>query len=112
MGGGSIYSDIVQCLLTTDDEGSGVAGLGLQGGEMSRENIRVHFVHRHVRDTIVILEEGNCPHPLCPNCDMSVPWVALNWWNSYTVLCAWGEESKCRRLVYKEAQELDALAFK
>ena len=40
--------------------------------------MRVHFWRRHVRDTIIILEEGNLPHPRCENCDMFVPWRALN----------------------------------
>ena len=26
-------------------------------------NLQIHFVHRHVRYTVVILEEGNRPHP-------------------------------------------------
>ena len=26
----------------------------------------VHFWHRHVRETVVILEEGNIPHPRLP----------------------------------------------
>ena len=28
--------------------------------------MRVHFLHQHVRDTVIILEEGNLPHPWCP----------------------------------------------
>ena len=35
--------------------------------------MRVYFLHRHVRDTVVVLEEGNLPHPRCPRCDMLVP---------------------------------------
>ena len=29
----------------------------------TRTAMRVHFFHRHVRDTVIILEEGNLPHP-------------------------------------------------
>ena len=29
----------------------------------TRAAMRVHFVHRHVHDTVVILEEGNLPLP-------------------------------------------------
>ena len=43
-----------------------------------RMAMKVQLWHRHVRDTIVILEEGNLPHPRCPLCDMMVPWKALN----------------------------------
>ena len=31
----------------------------------TRTAMRVHFLHRHVLDTVVILEEGNLPHPRC-----------------------------------------------
>ena len=40
--------------------------------------MKVHFWHRNVRDIVVILEEGNLPHPRCPLCDMMVPWKAMN----------------------------------
>ena len=40
--------------------------------------IRVQFFHRHVRDTVIILEEGNLPHPRSPLRYMLVPWPALN----------------------------------
>ena len=53
---------------------------GCLGGDINRTNLRVHSVHRHVRDTIVILEEGNQPYPWCPKCDMFVLHKALNSW--------------------------------
>ena len=28
--------------------------------------MRVHFFYRHVRDTVIILEEGNLPQKWCP----------------------------------------------
>ena len=40
--------------------------------------IQVRFWYRHVQDTVVILEEGNLPHPRCPMCDMLVLWRSLN----------------------------------
>ena len=40
--------------------------------------MKVHFWNRHVKDIVVILEEGNLPHPRFPLCDMLVPWKALN----------------------------------
>ena len=36
---------------------------GCSGRASTWTAIRVHFWHRHVRDTVVILEEGNLPHP-------------------------------------------------
>ena len=39
---------------------------GCPGGEATRTAMRVHFMHWHVLDTIVIVEEGNPPHPRCP----------------------------------------------
>ena len=44
----------------------------------TRTAIRVHFVHRHVLNTVVMLEEGNFPHPWCDKCSMQVPRRALN----------------------------------
>ena len=38
----------------------------------------VHFWNRHVRDTVVILEEVNSPHPWYPMCDILLLWIALN----------------------------------
>ena len=40
--------------------------------------MKVQFWHRHVRDTVVILEEVNLPHKRCPLFDMLVTWKALN----------------------------------
>ena len=39
--------------------------------------MQVHFVHRHVQDTVVMMEEGNLPHPRCLRCDLQVPRKAL-----------------------------------
>ena len=58
---------------------------GVEGA--SRTNIQAHFVHCPMKDTIVILEEGNLPHPICLDCDIIVPWTALNWCHSDTFLC-------------------------
>ena len=39
----------------------------------TRTEMRVHLMHRHVLNTVVILEEGNVPHPWCARCDIMVP---------------------------------------
>ena len=36
---------------------------GCPGRAGTRTAMRVHFWRRHVRDTVIILEEGNLPHP-------------------------------------------------
>ena len=59
---------------------------------MDRTNLRIQFVHRHIRDTLVILEEGNCNHPQCLYCDMFVLWVALNRSHLTTILCTQGAD--------------------
>ena len=41
---------------------------GCPGALATRTAMRVQFVHRHVQDTVVMLEEGNLPHPWCPRC--------------------------------------------
>ena len=56
----------------------------------TRTAMRVHFVHRHVLDTVVILEEGNFPHPPCARCNMLVPRRALNRRHLGTAQCKKG----------------------
>ena len=38
---------------------------GCPGRVATRMVIQVHFLHQHFLDTVVILEEGNFPHPRC-----------------------------------------------
>ena len=52
---------------------------GCPGRTGTRTAMRVHFWRRHVWDIVIILEEGNLPHPRCSRCDMLVPWRYLNW---------------------------------
>ena len=61
-----------------------------EGQAIMRTNIRIHFVHRHMRYTIVILEEGNLPYSCCPSCNMFVPWSELNRRHPTTALCVIG----------------------
>ena len=56
--------------------------------------MRVHFLHRHVWDTVIILKEVNLPHPQCPQCEILVPWKSLNWKHVTTDQCDKGVESK------------------
>ena len=78
---------------------------GCLGGDLSWTNLRVHFAHRHVGETIVILEEGNCPYPRCPQCDMFVPQKALNGRHLTTAFYRRNIERKWNRLVEEEARE-------
>ena len=71
---------------------------------MTRTNLRIHCVHCHVWDMVVITEESNLPHPQCPDCDMFLPWTALNRCHPETSLCAWGVERKGRQLMEEESQ--------
>ena len=73
--------------------------------------MRVHFVHRHVLDTLVMLEEGNPPHTRCSRCDMQVPQRALNGLHPGTAQCAKGGERKRRRLAETETRENSERAF-
>ena len=36
---------------------------------------------RHVKDIIVIMEEGKFPHPYYPDCNIFMPWSALKNFN-------------------------------
>ena len=60
---------------------------------------------RHVQDKIVILEEGNLPHPRFPACDMFISWAALNRRHTLSDIYAQGAERKRRRMADEEAWE-------
>ena len=49
-----------------------------------------------VRDTVIILEEGNLPHPRCEECDMLVPWRPLRDRHKDTEMCRSGAVKKRR----------------
>ena len=51
---------------------------GCRGRAETRMEMRVHFLHRHLRDTVIVLEYCNTPHTRCPWCDILVLWEALN----------------------------------
>ena len=55
------------------------------GRVATRTAMHVHFLHLHVQDTVVILEEGNFPHPRCPRHNMLSPCKTLNRRHSATV---------------------------
>ena len=61
-------------------------------------------MHRHILDTIVILEEGDRLYPRCPKYDMFVPHQALNVQYPLTDLCRRGEDWKRLRLAEEEAR--------
>ena len=71
----------------------------------------VHFIHRNVLNTVVILEEGNFPHPRCTRCNMMVPRQALNGRHPVTSQCKKGAERKRRRLAEAETRESAERAF-
>ena len=84
---------------------------GFPGRVATRTAMQVHLFYRHVLDTVVILEEGNFPHPRCARCDMLVPRQALNGRHPVTAQCARGEEWKRRRFEEAEARESSERAF-
>ena len=45
---------------------------GCLGRTATRTAMRVNFIHRHVLDTVVILEDGNTPHTRCLRCNILV----------------------------------------
>ena len=73
--------------------------------------MRVHLVHRHVLNTVMMLEEGNFPHPRCARCDMQVPRRALNGRHPGTAQCLKGAERKRRWLSETETRENSERAF-
>ena len=77
----------------------------------TRTAMRMNFCSRHVRDIVIILEEGNLPHPRCSRCDMLVPWRALNGKHHDTAMCRSGAERKKRKMADTELREITEMAF-
>ena len=67
---------------------------GCSGQAETHTAIRVHFWNWHVRDTVVILEEVNLPHPRFPLCDMPIMWRLLNGMHWRTTQCKKGGGQK------------------
>ena len=84
---------------------------GCQRRVATRTAMMIHLLHLHFRDTVIILEEGNLPHPGCPRCYMLVPWRYLNGRHIITNQCSKGSERKIWRLVEEEMQEIVERAF-
>ena len=84
---------------------------GCPGRAGTRTAMRVHYYRRQVRDILIILEEGNLPHPRCPRCDMFVPWRALNGRHKNTEMCRSGAEKKRQRLAAAEVRDSADMAF-
>ena len=82
----------------------GVQWEAARGGQETHTNFRIHSVHCHVWDMLVILKEGNNSHPRCSYCDIILPWVALKPRHPEIDLCAQGAERKRRRMAEEEYQ--------
>ena len=67
---------------------------GCRGTVSSQTNLRVNFSYQHPWGIIVILEEGNQPHPRLPQCYLFVPQDAhpLRW--------VWGQGSPFTQIFY------------
>ena len=61
---------------------------------------------------MVILDEGNLPHPRCARCDILFPWRDLNGRHPDTSQCARGAERKRRRLMEAELRDILERDFK
>ena len=84
---------------------------GCPGRAGTRTAMRIHFCRQHVRDIVIILEEGNLPHPRCSRCDMLVPWRTFDGKHHGTAMCRSGAERKRRQLAETELQESTEMAF-
>ena len=84
---------------------------GCPGVLATRAAMQVHFVQRHVHDTVVILEEGNLPLQKGPRCDLQVSRKALNGRHLETSQCRMGTERKRQRLAEAEMRVTLEKAF-
>ena len=73
--------------------------------------MRMHFFNRHVRDIVIILEEGNLPQPRCSRCNMLVPLRLLNSRHHAIAQCVKGAERKRHRMAEAELRDSTERAF-
>ena len=76
--------------------------MGFQVRVTIQTNLQNVFLHWHVRDTVVVLNEGNRPHLQCTGFNMFVPRDTLNGIQSVIEMCAQEAYHK-RRQPSKEA---------
>ena len=72
---------------------------------------RMHFWHWNVWDTVVILKEGNLPHPRCPLCVMLVTWRSLNGSHQRTSYGKKRAERKQGQLAEEEERAVTSWTF-
>ena len=84
---------------------------GCPGMAGTRTAMWVHLWRHHVRDIVIILGEGNLPHPRFPQCDMFVPWQTLNGRHKNTEMCRSGEDKKRQRLAEAEVRDSAEMTF-
>ena len=77
----------------------------------AKGDLMTHLMHRHVKENIVILDEGNHPIPICNMCDMFVPWKEPNSWQYHTDMCNWGSEQKRCQIAAEVARGRYEIAF-
>jgi hypothetical protein len=82
---------------------------GCPGSATSWANFRRHFMHRHFRDVIVILEEG--PLPRCKRCGMHVRLGASAARHFNSDLCRKGVDRNRQRLDDEEAALANEVRF-
>ena len=68
-------------------------------------------MQRHMRDTVVILEEVGHPLPRWPKYDMIVAWRVINGKHQATAMCCRGEERRRKRRREKEEYKKTMVDF-
>ena len=82
------------------------------GNELARGSaMQVYLWHRHVQNTMVILEEIKLPHPLFPMCGILMPRWALNGTYRNTAQYKKGAEQNIWRLSVEEDREVTSRSF-
>ena len=85
---------------------------GCLGHAAARTAMRLHFLHRHVLNTVIIMEEGNPPHHSAPDATCFPPSGPECQAPCHSpVYQGSGAERKRRRLAEAEAREILERAF-
>jgi hypothetical protein len=77
---------------------------GCPGNATTHANLRRHFMYRHPKDTLVVLEEGLVPLPRCELCGMHVTPATLSSSHRQMTLCREGADRARQRSALEDAR--------
>ena len=65
---------------------------GCTGSSTIRTNLQLHYMHRHMEDIVVVINEGTVTHSRYEQCDMFIPQGKMEGGHLGPKICKIGDE--------------------